>query len=215
MTEPIVINGPISIFQTAGMNGRPSRRLFIDVTNLAAIPDKLFAVKISQSKNPNLAGKPVFKHFSYRVSENEPFSALAPETTTLATPVSEIKAAVVGKLGALPSAKFSLNITLNGTFANIQTSEGVFTIYDDKEFPATEGKPGYYVASGTEAEVTITEATSQYGPYYRTSIKTSLSPDEVFVKAGKGKVWGADNLGGGDVAEPTATGAEVNDGTVW
>ena len=65
MTEPIVIKGPISIFQTAGMNGRPSRRLFIDVKDLSTIPDELFAVKISQSKNPSLAGKFVFKLFRY------------------------------------------------------------------------------------------------------------------------------------------------------
>lgn len=211
MAEPIVIKGPISIFQTAGMNGRPSRRLFIEVTDLAAIPEELFAVKISQSKNPSLAGKPVFKYFSYKVNENTPFSALAPENTTLATPVSEIKSAVVSKLGALPGAKYSLNISLNGTFANIETSEGIYTIFDDKEFPATEGKPGYYVASGTEAEVTITKAQSQYGPYYRTSIKTDLSPDEVFVKAGKGKIWGAENQGG--ISTTAAEG--TNDGAVW
>ena len=214
MTEPIVINGPISIFQTAGMNGRPSRRLFIDVKDLATIPDELFAVKISQSKNPSLAGKPVFKHFSYKVNENTPFSALAPDTTTLATPVSEIRTSVVTKLGALPGAVFSLNITLNGSFANIATSDGLYTIFDDKEFPATEGKPGYYVASGTPAEVTITEAQSQYGPYYRTSIKTALSPDEVFVKAGNSKVWGAGTQSG--VTETAGeTAGETNDGAVW
>lgn len=212
MTEPIVIKGPISIFQTAGMNGRPSRRLFIEVKDLAVIPEELFAVKISQSKNPSLAGKPVFKYFSYKVNENTPFSALAPDTTTLATPLSEIRSAVLTKLGALPGAVFSLNIALNGSFANITTSEGLYTIFDDKEFPATEGKPGYYVASGTEAEVTITEAQSQYGPYYRTSIKTALSPDEVFVKAGKGKVWGA---GTSESHSVTETAAETNDGAVW
>ena len=212
MTEPIVIKGPISIFQTAGMNGRPSRRLFIDVKDLAVIPEELFAVKISQSKNPSLAGKPVFKYFSYKVNENTPFSALAPDTTTLATPVSEIRAAVLAKLGALPGAVFSLNITLNGTFANIATSDGLYTIFDDKEFSATEGKPGYYVATGTPAEVTITKAKSQYGPYFRTSIKTALSPDEVFVKAGKGKVWGA---GTSESHSVTETAAETNDGAVW
>lgn len=211
MTEPIVISGPISIFQTAGMNGRPSRRLFIDVKDLDAIPDELFAVKISQSKNPSLAGKPVFKYFSYKVNENTPFSALAPDNTTLATPVSEIKSTVVSKLGALPGAKYSLNIALNGSFANIETSEGIYTIFDDKEFPATEGKPGYYVASGTEATVTITRAQSQYGPYYRTSIKTALSPDEVFVKAGKGKVWGAETQG----SVHTSAAEDATDGAVW
>lgn len=215
MTEPIVITGPISIFQTAGMNGRPSRRLFIDITDLNALPDELFAIKISQSKNPALVGKPVFKHFSYKVNENSPFSAVAPDGTTPATPTTEIKPAVVGKLGALPGAVFSLNITLNGTFANIATPEGTFTIFDDKEFPATEGKPGYYVKSGSHASVTITRAESQYGPYYRTDLKTNLTPDELFVKAGKGRVWGADNQGGVDAGEAPEAPEASNEAAVW
>ena len=56
MTESIIFaDKPISIFQSAGMNGKPSRQLFIDIADLASVPEELFALKVSQSKNPELA----------------------------------------------------------------------------------------------------------------------------------------------------------------
>lgn len=212
MTEPITFkNAPISVFQQAGMNGQPSRRLFITVEDLNTIPDELFAVKVSQSKNPELAGKSVFKYFSYKVDENAPFSALAPSGTTMATPTAETKAAVVAKLGSIAGAKFSVAINMNGKFANIATPDGTYTIYDDKEFPATEGKPGYYIKAGSLADVEITKGESQYGPYYKVALSTDMTPDELFVRAGKSKVWGAEaGAGAADVATD-----EVNDGGVW
>ena len=195
MTESIIFaDKPISIFQSAGMNGKPSRQLFIDIADLASVPEELFALKVSQSKNPELAGKPVFKYLSHKISAETPFSPLAPSTVTMATPLADIKALVVSKLGALPDAKFSFSINLNGSFTNIKAGNGTtYTIFDDKEFAATEGKPGYYLKGGTVATVELTLAQSNYDPYYRVSLETKSSPNEIFVHSGKSKVWGADD----------------------
>lgn len=192
MTEPIKFeNASISIFQQDGLNGKPSRRVFIAVEDLAAVPDELFAIKMSQSRNPELAGKAVFKYFSYKVSKDAPFSALAPTGTTVATPTAETKAAVMAKLGALPDVEFSIAMNMNGQFGNIKTPEGVYTIFDDKEFPATQGKPGYYLKSGTLATVTLTLAQGQHSEYYQVALATDSGPADIFVTAGKSKVWGA------------------------
>lgn len=218
MSEPIVFpKVPISIFQSHNMNNEPARRLFITVTDLSVVPDELFAVKLSQSKKPELAGKPVFKYFSYKVSENTPFSPLAPSTATLQTPTSELKASVLEKIGKIPGAVFSLAINMNGRFGNIKTPEGVFTLFDDQQFAQSEGKPGYYLKSGTEAKVTLTQATSQYGPYYRVQLETEEVPDDIFVKSGRSKVWGAEDTGATgaltDADIPAAP--ETNEGSVW
>lgn len=218
MSEPIVFsNAPISIFQTHNMNNQPARRLFITVTDLAAVPDELFAIKMSQSKKPELAGKPVFKYFSYKVSENTPFSPLAPATATLQTPTSELKAVALEKIGKIPGAVFSLAINMNGRFGNIKTPDGVFTLFDDQRFPQSEGKPGYYLKSNTKANVTLTKATSQYGPYYRIQLETDEVPDDIFVKSGRSKVWGEEDAGAtiAPAAADTPAAPEVNDGSVW
>lgn len=210
MTEPITFkNAPISVFQNKGMNGGPSRRLFITVTDINTIPDELFAVKVSQSKNPALAGKPVFKYFSYKVNDDSPFTTLAPNGATVATPTSELKAQAIAKLAAIPGVKFSLTINMNGKFGNIATPEGVFTIFDDAEFPATEGKPDYYLKSGTIADVELEKAESQYGPYYQVRLSTEQGPDDIFQRGGKSKVWGATD-GAADVADE-----DTNPGAAW
>lgn len=216
MTEPIRFeNVPLSVYQQQGMNDRPSRRVFIDLTDIASVPDELFAVKISQSKNPELAGKPIFKYFSYKVNDNTPFSALAPTGTTVATPTSEVKQNVVTKLGQLPDAKFSLAINLNGKFANITTAEGPYTIFDDNEFAATEGKPGYYIKRGSLGTIELKKATSQYGPYYQVSLETKLTPDELFVRSGKGKVWGGSDAEDEIAPQGEAPSQPVNDANPW
>lgn len=214
MTEPIkFINAPISIYQSKerSRNGKPSRRVFITVSDLAAIPDELFAVKISQSRNPALAGKAVFKYFSYRLNDETPFASLAPNGTTMATPVGDLKAQVVSKFGQLPDAKFTVAINMNGAFANIKTADGTFTIFDEKEFPQTHGKPNYYVKTDTLANVEIESATSANGPYYRVKLETEASSNDVFVRAQRSRVWGAED----DAEDVAAPAEEENAGGAW
>lgn len=217
MTEPIVFaDTPVSIFQHEGNNGRQSRRLFMAIKGeaLADIPDEMFAIKISQSKNPELAGKPVFKYFGYRLNDDTPFSSVAPTGTRIDTPTADTKAEVLAKLAGIKGAVFSMAVNLNGTFANIKTPDGNFTLFDEKAFPQTQGRPGYYLSRDTIANVTLTKATSANGPYYRVAIETSMMPDDIFVRAGKSRVWGSDDASdasnGQQEAEP-----EQNDGAAW
>lgn len=213
MTDTIKFsNAPISIYKSTGMNGQISRRLFIAIEDLNTIPEELFKVKVSQSQNPALAGKPVFKYFSYKINEESAFSPLAPDGTTTATPLGELKAAVLAKLGAIPGAKFSVAINMNGRFGNISTTEGVFTVFDNEQFVANEGNPPYFLKSGVTADVTLTEATSQYGPYYRIDLSTDASPDDIFQTASRAKVYGQDSDGVADTAAPAA---EDTAGSVW
>lgn len=195
MSEPIIFTeAPISVFQSTNMNGKPSRRVLIRVKDLGAIPDELFAVKISQSKKPELTGHPIFRYFSFKVSEDTPFSPLAPTSATLQTPTAELKAQVVENLGKMAGAIFHIAINMNGRFGNIRTPEGIYTLFDDQQFPQSEGKPGYYLKSNTKATVTLTKSISHYGPYYRVVLETTAMPNDIFVKSGRSKVWGAEDV---------------------
>ena len=120
--------GPISIVKGTGYEGKGiSRTMFLSPKELESIPEQLFAVKISQSKDQSLAGKPVFKYFSYRFNADEKFKNLAPKEITLQTELSAVKAAVVSKFlaaeqqGAAPS--YSLSVKLHGTFTNITCAD--------------------------------------------------------------------------------------------
>lgn len=214
MTDTIKFSkAPISIYKSTDMNGQISRRLFITIEDLNTIPEELFKVKISQSQNPALAGKAVFKYFSYKINEESAFSPLAPDGTTTATPLGELKAAVVAKLGAIPGAKFSVAINMNGRFGNITTSDGEYTVFDNEQFAANEGNPPkYYLKSGVIADVTLTEATSKYGPYYRINLATDASPDDIFQKTSRAKVYGQDS---DDIEDTVAPAAEDTAGSVW
>ena len=57
MSKELELTAPIGIFLNKGnANYSPSWRMFINVEDLATIPDDLFATKVSQSQNPDLSG---------------------------------------------------------------------------------------------------------------------------------------------------------------
>lgn len=198
MSKELELTAPIGIFLNKGnANYSPSWRMFINVEDLATIPDDLFATKVSQSQNPDLAGKVVFKYFSFKVNDNTPWSIHTPSGTQITTPPAELKQLVVDRLGNMEGVEMSLAINLPGNFCNIDTPEGVFTVFDKKEFPQTDGKPGYYIKSESLVTIHLTEATHLGNKYYQVRLSTDLTPDELFVKAGRGQVWGQDDGGAG------------------
>ena len=86
-------NGPISIFKGTGYKGKGvSRTMFLTPERIEDIPAELFAVKLSQSTNPALAGKAVFRFFGFKFGEATKFETVAPASITMATPLEEIKA---------------------------------------------------------------------------------------------------------------------------
>lgn len=215
MSKELEVKAPIGIFLNKGnANYAPSWRLFITVEDLESIPADLFATKVSQSQNPDLAGKVVFKYFSFKVNDATPFSIHTPQGTDVTTPPAELKQLVIDKLGNMDGVEMSLAINLPGNFCNIETPQGTFTVFDKKEFPQTDGKPGYYIQSESVATVKLTEATHLGNKYYQVRLSTELSPDELFVKAGRGQVWGQDDSGVGAGVGASDDGA-VDDGSPW
>ena len=85
-------DGPVRFVTGKGYQGKGiSRTMFLSPSNLADIPEELFAVKLSQSVKAERAGKPVFRFFSYRFTPGEgAYQDLAPTGITLDTPNSQI-----------------------------------------------------------------------------------------------------------------------------
>lgn len=200
MADIILNNVEISVSTTSAehntYNHKTQRRLHIPMPELSAIPEELFAVKVSQSKNPNKAGKTVFKYLTFKQpGDDQPTQDFAPQGVNIGTPVAEIKQAFMNLMATNPAIQleFTLHVNLPGKFANIETSEGRFTIFDMEAFPETEGAPGYYIKRGTHADVTLTPAVSQGNQYYQVALKTSQGPDEIFEKSERARVWGQDD----------------------
>ena len=197
----VVITKPISIFPATKQDGSPTRRLVVSVTpaELAEMPEELFAVKVSQSKNPTRAGKVVFKYFAYRLTESTPWTDIVPSNFNIATPVAEIKAAVVSAIGSKADAKVQFTINMPGKFANIETSDGRYSLYD---FNASQdGNLGYYLKGGTVVTVTLTPSEHQGNTYYRVRLDANgQSPEDIFVRGGKGKVFGQDDAGAAETS---------------
>lgn len=195
MVELQLKNKEISIFTTDGLNGGKSRRLFITIDDITQVPAELFAVKISQSQKPEKAGRVVFTYLSFKhVGDEHPWQDFAPKDVTTATPVEEIKAKLVNFVTTNNLVlQYQVAVNLNGKFANISTPEGRFTLFDDDQFSATDGNPGYYLKRGTVADITLKEAMSKYNKtYFQVSLSTNLAPNDIFQKSGRAKVWGQD-----------------------
>lgn len=216
MSKELEVKAPIQVFLNKGnANYAPSWRLFITVKDLESIPADLFATKVSQSQNPDLAGKVVFKYFSFKVNDATPFSIHTPQGTDVTTPPAELKQLVIDKLGSMDGVEMSLVINLPGNFCNIETPQGTFTVFDKKEFPKTDGKPGYFLKSESEATVKLTEATHLGNKYYQVRLSTELSPDELFLKAGRAQVWGQDDASVGASDDGAVDDGAADDGSPW
>lgn len=208
--------GPISIIRGTGYEGKGvSRTLFLK-PNLADIPEELFALKSSQSKNPAKAGKLVFKYFSFRFDENAKYENLAPSEVTLETPLSDVKNLVVSKIGNIPNAQISVNVNLHGSFTNVTCADGTFAIYDEEKFksadPSKSGDAPYYIKSDAIIRVKLKGAVSQGNEYLQSTLSTTASADDIFQKVQAGKVWGEDSDSSSAAASPST---DTNTAPVW
>lgn len=219
MSQTFTITKPISIFPGTEFDGSPSRRLVVSATpsELAEFPAELFAVKISQSKNPQKAGKLVFKYFAYKVSASTPWSDQASSNFTIATPVEEIKEAIIKALAHQADARMQFTIKMPGKFANIETADGRYSLYDFNESP--DGNLGYYLKGGTVVSVTFIPAENQGNAYYRLRLDAhDKSPEELFVRGGRGKIFGRDDATvGAPVSQTVFAGSNDEDSqaTIW
>lgn len=197
-------------------NNGISRTIFLHPA-VADIPEQLFAVKVSQSRNPNKAGRTVFKYLSIRMAADQNPVDLAPSNVTLDTELSEIKSIIMSKLQNLPGASVSLNISLKGKFTSIACADGTFKLYDEDEpdfktdDPKTTGNAPYYIKSDAHIHVKLKGADSkQNNPYIQTTLSTTSASSEIFVKPQRGAIWSPD---GQAAAAPEASGAPAE--PVW
>lgn len=186
----------------------------VEPGELADMPEELFAVKISQSKKPERAGKLVFSYLAFRLNESTPWSDLASNNHTIATPLSEIKAAVVSVIGSQPNAKVQFTMNMPGKFANIMTSDGNYSIYDFNETP--DGNLGYYLRGGSVVTVELTPSEHQGNSYYRMKLSAKdTSPEDLFVRGGKGKIFGQEDSAPTSVFSGDATGDQTETAELW
>lgn len=212
----------IFIKKGVGYQGKGvSRTMFLN-PDLNVLPPELFAVKLSQSTNPARAGRVVFRYLSFRFSPDAKFENLAPDGTTLQTPLNELRNLVVGKLSAIPNVQTSININLHGRFTNVTCADGVYAIYDEEKFPNPDpnkaGDAPYYIKSDTVLHVKLKGAVSQGNEYFQTVLSTTQVSDEIFQKSMPGKVWGEDTgTAQAPVIPPAATDAAAQTGApaVW
>lgn len=202
--------GPISIIRGTGYQGKGvSRTLFLNTPKLEDIPEQLFAVKVSQSTNPAKAGKVVFRFFSFRFDPNQKFENMAPTGIDMNTPLSEIKAIIITKLGNIPQAEASINVNLKGRFTNVECSDGLFAIYDETkpEFqsddPTKSGDAPYYIKSDAVIQVKLKGAVSQGNEYLQSTLSTTATAAETFQSRQVGSVW--DPSGNASVTAPVST----------
>lgn len=207
---------------------KPSRRLFMYPANIEDVPAELFATKMSQSTNPALKGKLVFKHIGIKVSDETGWVSNVPKGVEGDTDLEEVKRLTVARIKGT-DIQFSVAVNLAGKFANITTPEGDMLVFDNDKFPATAGLPNYYYKSDVPATIELQLTPSKtpgYSDYYRVRVSTTESPDNIFTKkGGQAQVWGEDDYDDGEVNtasafEPASTPtpsapAEESDGAIW
>lgn len=195
-----------------------SRTIFLH-PNLQDVPEQLFAVKASQSSNPQKAGKIVFKYISYRLSPEQQPNDLVPSGIDMVTPLDQVKAQFIAKLATVPNATVSLNIGLKGKFTTITCADGSFKLYDEDEpafktdNPETTGNAPYYVKSDAQIHVKLKGAMSKQGnAYIQSTLSSTLMSNEIFAKPQKGTIWNPD---GETAAAPVAADNAGNVDPVW
>lgn len=205
-------DGTVSIIRGTGYQGKGvSRTLFLKPA-VADIPEELFALKLSQSSNPQKNGKPVFKYFSYRFDPNGKYENMAPDNVNMNTELSEIKNMIVSKFSNIPTAEISINIALHGKFTNVTCADDTYAIYDEEKFasadPNKSGDAPYYIKGDAIIHVKLKGAESQGNEYLQVTLSTTAVSNDIFQKVQSGKVWGEDSTTGA-AAETSAPAGNI------
>lgn len=213
--------GTVGFARGQGYKGAGISRTMFLHPNVQDIPENLFAMKISQSTNPQKAGKLVFKYLSMRLNPTDPNDQpidMVPSGIELTTPLDQVKSQLVAKLGTLPGATVSLNIGLKGKFTSIVCSDGTFKLYDEEEpdfktdDPNTSGNAPYYIKSDAIVHVKLKGAMSKQGnAYIQSTLSSTSASSEIFAQPQRGAIWSPD----GAAASAPASAPQGNAGSVW
>lgn len=214
-------DGTVGFARGEGYKGAGISRTMFLHPQVADIPEQLFAVKQSQSTNPQKAGKLVFKYLSYRLTEEQKPIDLVPSGIDMTTPLDQIKAAFVTKINGTPGASVSLNIGLKGKFTNIVCADGNFKLYDEDEpdfktdDPKTTGNAPYYIKNDAQVHVKLKGAMSKQGnAYIQSQLSSTAASTEIFAMPQRGAVWSPDgNAASTSASNNSASAAGVD--PVW
>lgn len=207
-------DGTVGFTRGTGYKGAGISRTMFLHPKVEDIPEQLFAVKVSQSTNPQKNGKLVFKYLSFRLNAEQSPSDLVPSGIEMTTPLDQVKATFISKLASLPDASVSLNIGLKGEFTLITCADDTFKLYDEKELsfktddPNTTGNAPYYIKSDAQIHVKLKGAMSKQGnAYIQSQLSTTSTSSEIFATPQRGAIWSPDGATAG--AAPAANaGAE-------
>lgn len=208
--------GTVGFARGQGYKGAGISRTIFLHPNINDIPEQLFAVKVSQSTNPQKAGKYVFKYLSYRMTKDQNPSDLAPSGVDLTTELSAVKAMVVNYMATLPDASVSLNISLKGKFTSIACADNTYKLYDEDEpdfktdDPNTTGNAPYYIKGEAKVHVKLKGAMSKQGnEYIQTTLSTTSTGNEILAAPQRGAIWNPDgNTAAASTPAATADGTE-------
>lgn len=212
-------DGTVGFSRGQGFKGVGISRTMFLHPNVADIPEQLFAVKVSQSTNPQKAGTLVFKYLSYRLADDQKYMDSVPNGVDLQTPLSDIKALVVSKFATIQSASVALNIGLKGKFTSITCTDGTFKLYDEDEpsfktdDPNTTGNAPYYIKNDAQVHVKLKGAMSKQGnAYIQSTLSSTSASSEIFAQPQRGAIWSPD--GAVASAEPAAA-ATATPENIW
>lgn len=207
-----------------GQEGKINHSFQLRFESIDDVPVELFLIKQSQSKNPERAGKFVFKYFSYQDATGKWNNQLPDQLLQYVNPIldqtdlSAIRTEIVKAIKA-NDMQFSINLPSKSPFLNITMGDGnTYVLYSDKDFPHTMGQPtkdqnganvtkAYYLDSNAPLIIELTKSVNpEYptNPYYRLQVRTEeTDASKVLKPYRQAKVWSPD----GD--EPLSTQADT------
>lgn len=208
-------DGTVNFARGKGYMGNGVSRTIFLRPKVEDVPEPLFAVKVSQSSDPQKAGKYVFKFLTFRLTEDQKPLDLVPSGIDMTTPLDQIKAAFVQKINATPGASVSLNIGLKGKFTSIACADGSFKLYDEDEpefktdNPETTGNAPYYIKSDAQIHVKLKGAMSKQGnAYIQTTLSTTSTSGEILAMPQRGAIWNPDGNAAASAAPAAAPGVD-------
>lgn len=163
---------PVSIFRNKNSNSKKdvARSMRIDFTDIESIPDELLTVKVSQSANPQKAGKVVFRWLNLSYGEGDNIvrtNIIKSKNVTIATKPEALRKYLEKLMEKYPELTISAFIPLSGKYLNVDLKDKLIIVFNEDEYPGkvnpstgkneTLGQPPYYMKDQTILDIDLTE----------------------------------------------------------
>lgn len=185
---------------------------------LKNVPALAFGVKVSQSRKPEKAGKVVFKNFYYRLSPTESYQSFVPVGVTVATPLEQIKTNTIEQLTQviqsrqinMENVSLGFSFKMHGDWADIETPDGNYALFDLDRYPDNDGNPDYYLKHDVPITIVIHEGESHGNSFLYLDLKTKQMASEIFAMRGRNALRYFD---GGQGSQKSTDTLSIPDGT--